>query len=134
MCWSVVVPFQVMANGAFSPQPLAISILPRSTGPVSAPRMTSVPSVTDTRLTSPGVMMRTSLLASVVSANAGVLGTAVAVDTPGTTSNGTRALAQAAASAAALAEHERVAAEQADRQLAGLGRLDQQLRVGELGV
>jgi len=37
VCWSVVVPFQVIANDAVSGQPAAISILPRSTGPVSAP-------------------------------------------------------------------------------------------------
>ena len=43
VCWSVVVPFQVMANGVLSAQPAAISILPRSAGPVSAPRMTRLP-------------------------------------------------------------------------------------------
>src|SRR5579875_2403044 len=39
VCWSVVVPFQVIANWAVSGQPAAISILARSAGPVSAPRM-----------------------------------------------------------------------------------------------
>src|ERR1700733_6017181 len=102
VCCSVVVPFQVMANGALSAPPLATSILPRSTGPVSAPRMTSVPSLTDTRLTSLALMIRTSPVTSLVSGMPAYSGTAVAADTPGTTSNGTRAFAQAAASAAPL--------------------------------
>ena len=45
VCWSVVVPSQVMANGVASGQPAAISILPRSAGAVSAPMITSVPTL-----------------------------------------------------------------------------------------
>ena len=45
VCWSVVVPSQVMANGVASGQPAAISILPRSAGAVSAPMITSVPAL-----------------------------------------------------------------------------------------
>ena len=67
VCWSVVVPFQVMASGVLSAQPAAMSILPRSTGPASAPRMTSVPGPADTPLTSLALMMRTSPLPSEVS-------------------------------------------------------------------
>ena len=37
---SVVVPFQVMVNGVRSGQPAAMSILARSAGPASTPRMT----------------------------------------------------------------------------------------------
>src|SRR6202043_3237496 len=43
VCWSVVVPSQVIANGVASGQPAAISILPRSAGAVSAPRTTKAP-------------------------------------------------------------------------------------------
>src|ERR1700742_2830228 len=43
VCWSVGAPSQVIANGVGSGQPAAISILPRSAGAVSAPRITSVP-------------------------------------------------------------------------------------------
>ena len=66
--WSVVVPFQVMASGVPSAQPAAMSILPRSTGPASAPRITSVPAKADTPLTSLALMMRTSPLPSARSA------------------------------------------------------------------
>ena len=52
VCWSVVVPFQVIANGVESAQPAAISILAISAMPVSAPRMTSVPAPAVMRLTS----------------------------------------------------------------------------------
>src|ERR1700761_145756 len=45
VCWSVVVPSQVIANGVASGQPAAISILPRSAGAVSAPKTTRVPVV-----------------------------------------------------------------------------------------
>ena len=67
LCWSVVVPFQVTANGVVSAQPAATSILARSAGPVSAPRITSVPGPTCTRLASEAWMTRTSPLASEVS-------------------------------------------------------------------
>src|SRR5580700_1730785 len=102
VCWSVVVPFHVIANGAVSGQPAAISILPRSTGPDSAPRITSVPSLAETRLASLAWMTRTSPVASLVSGMPAYSGTAAALDTPGMTSNGTLAFAHAAASAAAL--------------------------------
>jgi hypothetical protein len=62
VCWSVVVPFQVMANGVVSGQPAAISIFARSTGAVSAPGTTSVPGACgsrDTLLTSEACTIRT---------------------------------------------------------------------------
>jgi len=40
--WALVVPSQVMASGVASGQPAAISILPSSAGPASAPSTTSV--------------------------------------------------------------------------------------------
>ena len=67
VCWSVVVPSQVMANGVVSAQPAAISILAMSAGPVSAPRITRLPGPTCTRLTSEAWMILTSPLASDVS-------------------------------------------------------------------
>src|SRR6266700_5266510 len=102
VCWSVVVPFQVTVNGVLSAQPAATSILPRSAGPVSAPRITRVPGPADIRLTSAACTIRTSPLESEVSGIPAYAGIAVAADTPGTISNGTLAFAHAAASAAAL--------------------------------
>ncbi len=67
VCWSVVVPFQVMANGVLSFQPTATSILARSAGPVSAPRITRLPGPDDSRLTSAAWTIRTSPLPSEVS-------------------------------------------------------------------
>ena len=67
VCWSVVVPFQVIAKGVLSGQPAAISILAISAIPVSAPRMTSVPGPADIRLTSAAWMIRTSPVTSWVS-------------------------------------------------------------------
>src|SRR5215472_10531403 len=101
VCWSVVVPFQVMANGVVSDQPPAISILAMSPIPVSAPSITSVPGAADILLTSEAWMMRTSVAASWVSGMPAYAGTAVAAEIPGTISNGTLALAQLATSAAA---------------------------------
>ena len=42
VCCALVVPSQVIANGVASGQPAAISILPSSAGPASAPSTTSV--------------------------------------------------------------------------------------------
>ncbi len=67
VCCEVVVPFQVIANGVLSGQPAATSILPMSAGPVSAPRITSVPGPAGARLSSAAWMIRTSARASVVS-------------------------------------------------------------------
>ena len=60
---SVVVPFQVMVNGVRSGQPAAMSILARSAGPASTPRMTRLRGgwvSADRRLTSAAWTMRTS--------------------------------------------------------------------------
>ena len=43
VCWSVVVPSQVIENGVESGQPAAMSILPRSAGAVSAASTISGP-------------------------------------------------------------------------------------------
>src|SRR3984893_18691619 len=45
VCWSVVVPPQVMAKRGASGQPAATNILPRSAGVSSAPMITSVPAL-----------------------------------------------------------------------------------------
>src|SRR5580692_9834470 len=68
VCWSVVVPSQVIANGVASGQPAAISILPSSCGAVSAPSTASVPGPWDTWLASPAWITRSSPGASPVSA------------------------------------------------------------------
>src|SRR6516165_9963300 len=52
VCWSVVVPSQVIANGVASGQPAATSILPSSAGAASAPSTTSVAGLYATRLIS----------------------------------------------------------------------------------
>ena len=52
VCWSVVVPFQVTANGVPSRQPAATSILARSAKPASAPRITRLPGPAESLLTS----------------------------------------------------------------------------------
>src|SRR5262249_16035599 len=64
-CWSVVVPSQVIANGVASGQPAAISILPRSAGAVSAPRITRVPPTYPSWLASLACTTRYSPLLSV---------------------------------------------------------------------
>ena len=67
---SVVVPFQVMVNGVRSGQPAAISILARSAGPASTPRMTRLRDgwvSADRRLTSAACRIRMSPPASEVS-------------------------------------------------------------------
>ncbi len=70
--------------------------------PVSAPSITSVPGPAVIRLTSAAWMILTSPVTSWVSGIPAYAGTAVAADTPGTTSKATLAFAQAAASAAAV--------------------------------
>ena len=128
VCWSVVVPFQVMANGAVSAQPAAISILPRSTGPglgaedhqraVAGRDPADLGGVNDADVAAavagsagcrrrraprwPRIRRARSRTALGLRAHRGV---------------GRR-----------VAEQERVAAEQPDHQLPGLGGLDQQLR------
>jgi hypothetical protein len=53
-----------MANLAVSGHPAAISILARSAGPVSAPRITRLPGPADIRLISEAWITRTSPLVS----------------------------------------------------------------------
>ena len=138
-------PFQVIATGVVSGQPAAISVLPMSTGPVSAPRITRVPvagrrSRLERRLAS---TTRTSARAVGGQRDAGVGGHRGRRGHARARSRSrTPALAQAAASSAARQNSERVAGEQPDHQLArAWPRLDQRFGsalgvrgVGQLGV
>ena len=121
--WDVFVPSQVTANGVVSGQPAAMSILPRSAGPASAPSTTSVPGVNATRLASAAWMMRTSP-PSAPSGIPAYAGTAVAAGTPGTISSSAPASAYARASIGAAVQ-QGVPVVKPDRQLAGLGGRDQ---------
>src|SRR5262249_26961002 len=89
VCWSVVVPSQLRANGAAPGQPAAISISPRSPGAASAPSTTSGPAPWPTWLTSFACTTRNSPPLSAASAIPAYAGTPVTAGTPGTISNRT---------------------------------------------
>ena len=67
VCWSVVVPFQVMAIGVASAQPPAISIFAISAGPASAPRMTRLPAARNSAVPRPSSDACTTRRSAVVS-------------------------------------------------------------------
>ena len=93
----MVVPFQVNATGVVSFQPAATSILARSTGPASAPRITRLPGAGPSTWLMSAACTTRRPPASAVSGMPANAGTAVAAGTPGTISTRTPARAHRSA-------------------------------------